>query len=141
MEKQFDDTNKGALFEPFEPENILLNGTIDINGTKTKVVATKVELNNGTTMLKLYSELGTIFDNGELYSGKIGVYNKDTKKQELNLFKELSVDMIAGRKNLIRMGKVFCLLVCINLNLKNHNLKWHLITQMMRFLFSVSVLP
>ena len=42
MEKQFDDTNKGALFEPFEPENILLNGTIDINGTKSKVVATKV---------------------------------------------------------------------------------------------------
>ena len=107
MEKQFDDTNKGAWFEPFEPENILLNGTIDINGTKTKVVATKVELNNGTTMLKLYSELGTIFDNGELYSGKIGVYNKDTKKQELNLFKELSVDMIAGRKKSDKNGKSF----------------------------------
>ena len=44
MEKQFDDTNKGALFEPFEPENILLNGTIDINGTKTKVVAKTIEL-------------------------------------------------------------------------------------------------
>ena len=30
MEKQFDDTNKGALFEPFSTENILLNGTVDI---------------------------------------------------------------------------------------------------------------
>ncbi len=107
MEKQFDDTNKGALFEPFSTENILLNGTVDIDGTKTKVIATKVELNNGTTMLKLYSEFGTVFDNGELYSGKIGVYNKDTKKPELDIFKELSVDMIAGRKKSDKNGKSY----------------------------------
>lgn len=101
MEKQYDNKNRGIFFTVAEKDRggYVLQGNINVDGTEIKAVIIKSVLPNTQEMYKVFTEFGTLWqnENGK-FNGKIGVYNKDTKETEIDLFKPLETNMIGGEK-------------------------------------------
>lgn len=76
-DKEYDDENRGAVFPPFPDQNYILQGELDIEKNKHKVVVVKGKTQKGVDIVKFYTELCAIFpnDNGNSnapdYTGKI----------------------------------------------------------------------
>ena len=76
-DKEYDDENRGAVFPPFPDQNYILQGELDIEKDKHKVVVVKGKTQKGIDIVKFYTELCAIFpnDNGNAnapdYTGKI----------------------------------------------------------------------
>ena len=76
-DKEYDDENRGAVFPPFPDQNYILQGELDIEKDKHKVVVVKGQTPKGIAIVKFYTELCAIFpnDNGNAnapdYTGKI----------------------------------------------------------------------
>ncbi len=76
-DKEYDDENRGAVFPPFPDQNYILQGELDIEKNKHKVVVVKGKTQKGVDIVKFYTELCAIFPNDNAssnapdYTGKI----------------------------------------------------------------------
>lgn len=76
-DKEYDDENRGAVFPPFPDQNYILQGELDIEKDKHKVVVVKGKTQKGIDIIKFYTELCAIFPNDNSnanapdYTGKI----------------------------------------------------------------------
>ena len=76
-DKEYDSENSGAVFPPFADQKYILQGEIDIEKSKHKVVVVKGKTKQGVDIIKFYTELCAIFPNQSTnqnapdYTGKL----------------------------------------------------------------------
>lgn len=86
MVEQYDNTNSGACFKPYNQEDrLILSGKININGQEHRVVCINEETKTGTKVVQMYTKLCTLWNNDKTNdnqpdkSGPIEEkFNKDT---------------------------------------------------------------
>lgn len=62
----YDNTNKGVMFLPFEDWQLVLQGKIDIEGDEHRYVAVRQKLTrDGAPVLMLYRQVGIMYGKGE----------------------------------------------------------------------------
>lgn len=61
----YDNTDKGAAFPPFEKQGLILQGKVNSLGNDMKVVLVKDETKNGKRLIEVYQKVGTMFENDQ----------------------------------------------------------------------------
>lgn len=59
----YDNTNRGAAFAPFETQKLILQGKIDDNQVERKITLVKDQTRDGKTIIEVYEKIGTLFEN------------------------------------------------------------------------------
>lgn len=60
----YDNTNKGVMFQPFQDWLLVLQGKLDIEGNESRVVAVRQKLTrDGEPVLMLYQQVGILYGN------------------------------------------------------------------------------
>ena len=59
----YDNTNRGAAFAPFDTQKLILQGKIDDNRVERKVTLVKDQTRDGKTIIEVYEKIGTLFEN------------------------------------------------------------------------------
>lgn len=59
----YDNTDKGAAFKPFDTQKLILQGKLNDNGTERKIVLVKDQTKNGKTIIEVFEKAGTLFVN------------------------------------------------------------------------------
>jgi len=79
-DQEYDDTNKGAAFQPFRDQELLLQGKLDVDGNEFNVVIVRQPIRRGgDPVLKIYQEAGVMFPNDSdnekapAYSGPLNI--------------------------------------------------------------------
>jgi len=60
---EYDDTNKGAAFAPFDDMELLLQGNVDNGGRSTKLAIIRRTSREGKEIMEIYEKIGAIFPN------------------------------------------------------------------------------
>lgn len=60
---EYDNTNRGAAFAPFETQKLILQGKIDDNRIERKITLVKDQTRDGKTIIEVYEKIGTLFEN------------------------------------------------------------------------------
>lgn len=63
MTENYDNTDKGAAFKPFDTQKLILQGKINDGGTERKVVLVKDQTKNGKQIIEVFEKAGTLFVN------------------------------------------------------------------------------
>ena len=58
---EFDDTNRGAMFKPFESQAMILSGKINVDGTDDRFVFVKNQTQSGKNIIEVYQKVGALF--------------------------------------------------------------------------------
>lgn len=82
---EYDNTNSGAVFKPFDSMKMILSGKINIEGNDREVIFVTDKTKSGSRIIKVYQKMGILFENDTTnssapnYSGVIDEYatNKD----------------------------------------------------------------
>jgi len=74
-QKEYNNTNRGAAFPPFEDMGLILQGKLDIDGTEMRVVLVKDVTQNGTKLIGVYEKVGTLFINDKKGNDKAPDYS------------------------------------------------------------------
>jgi hypothetical protein len=61
----YDNTDKGAAFPPFETQRLILQGKINDNGREMKVVLVADQTRDGKKLIEVYEKVGTLFENDQ----------------------------------------------------------------------------
>ena len=79
----YDDTNKGAAFAPFETQRLILQGKINDNGKEMKTVLVADQTRDGKKLIEVYEKVGTLFENDKKdnekapdYTGPLGMMRR-----------------------------------------------------------------
>lgn len=79
----YDNTNRGAAFAPFEQQRLILQGKVNVSGNDLKVVLVKDQTQGGTNLIEVYQKVGVLFDNDKKgnentpdYSGPLEIGRK-----------------------------------------------------------------
>jgi hypothetical protein len=84
----YDNTNSGAAFKPFDSQRMILQGKMNIEGNDRKVVMVADSTRDGKNIIEVYQKVAVLFDNDKKgneaapdYSGPIDEYatNKDMR--------------------------------------------------------------
>ena len=59
----YDNTNRGAAFAPFEDQRLILQGKINDEGTDRKVTFIKDKTKGGKAIIEVYEKIGVLFEN------------------------------------------------------------------------------
>jgi len=59
----YDNTDKGAAFRPFETQSLILQGKVDSNGNEIKTVLVKDITRDGKVLIEVYEKIGVLFEN------------------------------------------------------------------------------
>ena len=59
----YDNTNRGAAFAPFETQKLILQGKINDGGIDRKVTFTKDTTRDGKSVIEVYEKIGVLFEN------------------------------------------------------------------------------
>jgi uncharacterized protein (DUF736 family) len=59
----YDNTNRGAAFAPFETQKLILQGKINDGGVDRKVTFTKDTTRDGKNVIEVYEKIGVLFEN------------------------------------------------------------------------------
>lgn len=59
---EYDNTNRGAAFTPFDDQKFILQGKVDIQGKEYPVVIMQMTSRSGSKRLEVYQKMGTMFD-------------------------------------------------------------------------------
>ncbi len=62
-EAKYDNVNRGACFPPFEDQDLILQGRINVEGQDANVVLVKGKTRNGAMMISIYEKTGVLFVN------------------------------------------------------------------------------
>ena len=60
---EYDNTDKGAAFKPFDGQAMILQGSVNSRGTDSRVVLVKNTTKNGKQIIEVYSKAGVLFNN------------------------------------------------------------------------------
>lgn len=79
----YDDTNSGATFPPFEDMKMILQGKINVNGRDSRYTIVRRETRDGREILEVYEKVGAMFvnegkDSAPNYTGML--YNTNDKQ-------------------------------------------------------------
>ena len=58
----YDNTNRGAAFKPFDDQKFILQGKLDIDGKEYPIVVMQMTSKNGNKRLEVYQKMGAIFE-------------------------------------------------------------------------------
>jgi len=61
----YDNTNRGAAFKPFDDQKFILQGKLDIDGKEYPIVVMQMTSKNGNKRLEVYQKMGAIFEEKE----------------------------------------------------------------------------
>jgi len=70
----YDETNKGVAFTPFETQRLILQGKINDDGKEMKVVLVADQTRDGKKLIEVYEKVGVLFENDEKKSEKAPHY-------------------------------------------------------------------
>jgi hypothetical protein len=59
----YDNTDKGAAFKPFDKQKLILQGKINDDGNDRRIVLIKDETKTGKTIIGVFEQVGTLFPN------------------------------------------------------------------------------
>lgn len=59
----YDNTNKGAAWQPFPDQKFILSGKLDVNGIEKQCVYISGVTPKGKKIIRVYQELGIMFEN------------------------------------------------------------------------------
>lgn len=59
----YDNTNRGAAFPPFDTQQMILQGKINMEGEDGNIVLVKDQTRTGKTVIGVYQRVGTLFQN------------------------------------------------------------------------------
>lgn len=85
---EYDNTNSGAVFKPFETMKLILQGKVNIEGNERKIVLVADKTKSDKKIIEVYQKVGVLFeeDKGDNekrpdYSGPLEDYatNKDMR--------------------------------------------------------------
>lgn len=63
MAEDYDNTDKGAAFPPFEDQKMILQGKLNSNGNDYKIVLVKDVTKNDKKLIEVYAKIGVLFEN------------------------------------------------------------------------------
>ena len=79
----YDDTNKGAAFPPFETQRLILQGKVNDQGKEMKVVLVADQTRDGKKLIEIYEKVGVLFENDQKgnenapnYTGPLNDYRR-----------------------------------------------------------------
>ena len=79
----YDNTDKGAAFPPFETQRLILQGKINDNGKEMKTVLVADQTRDGKKLIEVYEKVGTLFENDKKgnenapdYTGPLGMMRR-----------------------------------------------------------------
>lgn len=82
----YDNTDKGAAFKPFEDQKLILQGKINDGGNERKVVLIKDKTKSGKQIIEVFEKAGTLFvnekkesENAPDYTGPVSSNNRDRR--------------------------------------------------------------
>ena len=67
---EYDNTNRGAGFPPYDEEKMVLTGKINVDGLDTDVIYVAGTTNSGQRVLKIYQKMGIMFEQEDTSNGK-----------------------------------------------------------------------
>jgi hypothetical protein len=63
MANDYDNTNKGAAFKPFDTQSLILQGKLNDDGKDMKVVLVRDKTREGKTIIEVFEKVGVLFEN------------------------------------------------------------------------------
>ena len=96
----YDNTDKGAAFKPFETQKLILQGKINDGGNERKVVLIKDQTKGGKQIIEVFEKAGTLFvnekkesENAPDYTGPVSSNNRDRRLAAWKRMKDGNPDM------------------------------------------------
>lgn len=65
MAQDYDNTDRGAAFAPFQTQAMILQGKINDSGVDKKVVLVKDQTKNGAKIIEVFEKVGVLFENNK----------------------------------------------------------------------------
>ena len=73
---EYDNTNKGVMFKPYDDQRLALQGKLDIEGNELRVIAIRQPLTKGgEPVLVLYEQTGILYPNDKKGNDKAPEYS------------------------------------------------------------------
>ena len=63
MANDYDNTNRGAAFKPFDTQSLILQGKLNDDGKDMKVVLVRDKTRDGKTIIEVFEKVGVLFEN------------------------------------------------------------------------------
>lgn len=63
MAQDYDNTDRGAAFKPFDTQKLILQGKLNNAGVDRKVVLVKDQTKSGTNLIEIFEKVGVLFEN------------------------------------------------------------------------------
>lgn len=77
---EYDDTNRGAAFKPFDSQQLILQGKVNIEGNEEQIVLVKNQTKAGATIIEVYQKAGVLFSNDKKGNDAAPDYTGPIKK-------------------------------------------------------------
>lgn len=61
----YDNNNRGAVFQPFDDQKFILQGKLNLNGKDYPVVVMQMVSKNGNKRLEIYQKMGAMFEDNK----------------------------------------------------------------------------
>jgi len=84
---EYDNTNTGAAFKPFDSMKLILQGKVNLEGNDRDIVLVTDTTKSGKKIIKAYQKLGVMFENDSdnerapNYSGSLDDYTTNKEMQ------------------------------------------------------------
>lgn len=108
MANDYDNTNKGAAFKPFDTQSLILQGKLNDDGKDMKVVLVRDKTREGKTIIEVFEKVGVLFENDKKgndaapdYTGPINEFRRLAawrKSKEGQAYMTMSVSEAKGQQ-------------------------------------------
>tara|TARA_R100001244_G_C5113137_1_gene121628 strand:+ start:57 stop:479 length:423 start_codon:yes stop_codon:yes gene_type:complete len=72
---EYDNTNSGAAFKPFDTQRMILQGKLNIDGNDNKIVLVADQTKAGMKIVEVYKKMGVMFENDKKGNEKAPDYS------------------------------------------------------------------
>lgn len=85
----YDNTDKGAAFKPFDKQKLILQGKINDGGREKKVVLIKDETKSGKQIIEIFEKVGTLFPNEDKKAENAPDYSGSLDQRRIAAWKRM----------------------------------------------------
>ena len=82
---EYDNTNSGAAFKPFDTQRMILQGKLNNQGHDSKIVLVADQTKAGMKIIEVYQKLGVMFENDKKGNEKAPDYSGPVDDTKLKL--------------------------------------------------------
>ena len=82
---EYDNTNSGAAFKPFDTQRMILQGKLNNQGNDSKIVLVADQTKAGMKIIEVYQKLGVMFENDKKGNEKAPDYSGPVDDTKLKL--------------------------------------------------------